>query len=351
MKKIKYLIVGQGIAGTVLAHTLEDVNLDFHIIHQSQPGESSSIAAGIMNPITGKYFVKSWQIDQLLPFARKKYQSWEKKLNCTFYHPRILLRSIHDVAELNDWLSKTADPSVKHYISDYKDKTEYEWLHNAPLGYGHTIGAGQVMWHEFLMKSAFHWEEKGVYSKAIFDYEKIKITRNGIEYNSFLADQIIFCEGYFMVNNPWFNYLPLDGAKGEAILVKTTDVLLDTILKHKFFLSPFSENVFWLGATNKWAFSNILPDLDAVDLLHEEAAKMFKINHQVMQQLVGIRPTVRDRRPLIGRHPVHSRLLIFNGLGTKGTSLAPYWASHFVEYLKLNAELSKEVNISRIKFK
>ena len=91
MKKVKYLIVGQGIAGTVLAHTLEDEHLDFHIIHQRQPGESSSVAAGIINPITGKYFIKSWQVDTLIPFAEKKYFQWEKKLNSHFYFPRIIV--------------------------------------------------------------------------------------------------------------------------------------------------------------------------------------------------------------------------------------------------------------------
>ena len=85
MKKVKYLIVGQGIAGTVLAHTLEDEHLDFHIIHQRQSGESSSVAAGIINPITGKYFIKSWQVDTLIPYAEKKYFKWEKRLNSHFY--------------------------------------------------------------------------------------------------------------------------------------------------------------------------------------------------------------------------------------------------------------------------
>lgn len=351
MKKVKYLIVGQGIAGTVLAHSLEDEHLDFHIIHQRQPGESSSIAAGIINPITGKYFVKSWQIDLLLPFAKKKYEFWEEKLQCKFYFPRIILRSIHDVAEQNDWLSKTADPAVKHYISDYKEVTKYEWLNNAPLGYGQTIGAGQVKWHDFLVKSADYWVENGYYTNALFDYNEMKITNDGIVYGDFLADQIIFCEGYFMQKNPWFNYLPLDGAKGEALLVKIEKVKLDAILKHKFFLAPFSEDVFWAGATNKWEFSHIFPEEDDVAFLQKEVSKMLQIPHEFIQQLVGIRPTVRDRRPLIGRHPVHPRLLLFNGLGTKGTSLAPYWANHFVDYLKLNTQLSKEVNISRFKIK
>ena len=351
MRKVKYLIVGQGIAGTVLAHSLEDENIDFHVIHQQQPGESSSIAAGIINPITGKHFVKSWQVDLLLPFARKKYEYWEEKLKIKFYDSRIIYRSIHDVAEQNDWLSKTADPSVKHYISDYKEITEYKWLNNAPLGYGQTVGAGQVKWHDFLIKSRDHWIKKGFYTNAKFNYDELKWTKDAVEYGSFIADQIIFCEGYFMKNNPWFNFLPLDGAKGEALLVKLEKVKLDAILKHKFFLVPFSENIFWAGATNKWEFNHSLPDAEDVAYLENEVTRMLRIPHKFTETLVGIRPTVRDRRPIIGRHPVHPRLLLFNGLGTKGTSLAPYWANHFVEYLKFNSALSKEVNISRFKYK
>lgn len=133
--------------------------------------------------------------------------------------------------------------------------------------------------------------------------------------------------------------------------MKIEKVKLDVILKHKFFLAPFSEDVFWAGATNKWEFSNIFPEEDDVAFLQNEVSKMLQIPHEFIKQLAGIRPTVRDRRPLIGRHPVYPRLLLFNGLGTKGTSLAPYWANHFVDFLKLNAQLSKEVNISRFKIK
>jgi len=351
MKRVKYLIVGQGIAGTVLAHTLEDEHLDFHIIHQRQPGESSSVAAGIINPITGKYFIKSWQVDTLIPFAEKKYFQWEQKLNSHFYFPRIILRSLHGVSEQNDWLAKTADPSVKHYIADFVDVTPFDWINNEPLGYGQTIGGGQVKWHDFLTQSEDYWTKKGVYTNAFFDYQALVISEDGVQYGDIFAEQIIFCEGYFMLQNPWFNFLPLDGAKGEALLVQIDKVHLDIILKHKFFLSPFSENVLWAGATNKWEFSHFLPDEDSEILLHSEVAKMIRQEYAILKHLVGIRPTVKDRRPLIGRHPVHSRLFIFNGLGTKGTSLAPYWANHFVEFLYKNGDLSKEVSINRFKNK
>lgn len=117
--------------------------------------------------------------------------------------------------------------------------------------------------------------------------------------------------------------------KAKLFLVQLDMAQLDIIIKHKLFLSPFSENVLWAGATNKWEFSNILPDEDSESLLYSEVAKMIHKEYAILKHLVGIRPTVKDRRPLIGRHPVYSRLFIFNGLGTKGTSLAPYWANHF----------------------
>jgi glycine/D-amino acid oxidase-like deaminating enzyme len=350
MKKVDFLIIGQGIAGTVLAHSLEDEHIDFHIIQQQQAGESSFIAAGIINPITGKHFVKSWQIDLLLPFAKKKYEFWEKKLGGTFYFPRKIFRSIQDLREQNDWLAKTSDPSVNHYIADYQDITAYSWLNHASLGYGQTVGAGQVKWHDFLKKSADYWKEKGCFTHAMFRYEDLKWSEVGIEYGPFLADQIIFCEGYFMKNNPWFRYLPLDGAKGEALFVRMNGATLDAIVKHKYFLTPFSEGILWAGATNKWEFKDLVPDVADVLNIQNEVSGMLQIPHQFDTPLVGIRPTVRDRRPLIGRHPIFPRFLLFNGLGTKGTSLAPYWAHHFIEFLTYGKALSKEVNISRFRY-
>lgn len=351
MKKVDYLMVGQGIAGTVLAHTLEDANLDFHIIHQYKEGQSSSVAAGIINPITGKNFVKSWQIDLLLPFAKKKYELWEQKLKAKFYYPRNVFRAIHSVSEQNDWLAKTADPSVKHYISAYLDKTPFDWLNNAPLGYGQTTGGGQVLWNEFLMLSQKYWEEKGQYTSTHFDYSEMKISPKGIQFREYLAEKVIFCEGYFMLQNPWFNYLPLDGAKGEAKLLQFDHKPLDTILKHKIFLAPYSEGTLWAGATNMWEFSNFLPEPEMEVFLEAEISKMLKVPTSDMKHLVGIRPTVKDRRPLIGFHPKFPQLLIFNGLGTKGTSLAPYWASQLLEFLTDKKPISKEVNISRFSFK
>ncbi|MDL5050926.1 hypothetical protein QQ054_33540 [Oscillatoria amoena NRMC-F 0135] len=76
---------------------------------------------------------------------------------------------------------------------------------------------------------------------------------------------------------------------------------------------------------------------------------LIRFPYQVAGQLWGFRPTVPDRRPILGVHPEFSSIVIFNGLGTKGVSLAPYFANHLVQWLENGQPLNNEVDIQRYK--
>ena len=68
---------------------------------------------------------------------------------------------------------------------------------------------------------------------------------------------------------------------------------------------------------------------------------------EVVDHKAAVRPTVKERRPFIGIHPNHKQIGIFNGLGAKGVLLAPFFASHFSEYLLGKTELMKEIDVKR----
>jgi glycine oxidase len=72
-------------------------------------------------------------------------------------------------------------------------------------------------------------------------------------------------------------------------------------------------------------------------------------NYTIINQESGIRPTTRDRRPIIGTHQAFNKLHVFNGLGAKGYLLAPLLAKEFVTHLLTGAPLDPEVVINRIK--
>lgn len=50
-----------------------------------------------------------------------------------------------------------------------------------------------------------------------------------------------------------------------------------------------------------------------------------KIPYNVVEHKAGVRPSVSDRRPVLGPCKDYEQLVVFNGLGTKGVSLAPFF--------------------------
>ena len=181
-----------------------------------------------------------------------------------------------------------------------------------------------------------------------FDYEQLTLQENHIQYKSHTAKQVIFCEGHQARFNPWFQYLPFEVAKGEMLIIKIPDSNFQKTLKHKIFLVPLGDDLYWLGSTYDWDNLDELPTAVKKENLIERLQKSIDVEFEVIDHLAAIRPTVKDRRPFLGRHPQYQQLCIFNGMGTKGASLTPYWANEMTSFLLDQKSLSDEVNIQRI---
>ncbi len=162
---------------------------------------------------------------------------------------------------------------------------------------------------------------------------------------------MIFCEGHQARFNPWFSYLPFVPSKGEMLQISIPGVSLNDIAKHKSYLVPLENNSYWIGATYEWNELTDTAGEAGTQQLIDSLSEVLKVPFELEKVHAAIRPTVKDRRPFLGSHPQHNRLLIFNGLGTKGTSLGPYWADHFCQFLLGKGELSEEVNIERFEDK
>ena len=94
-----------------------------------------------------------------------------------------------------------------------------------------------------------------------------------------------------------------------------------------------------------------MPTSKATDEIKSKLEKILKYPYEIIGQKAGIRPTTQDRRPLIGKHPEIGNAYIFNGLGTKGVSIAPYFSVMFTNWLLGEGTLSSEVDIKRFSFK
>lgn len=340
---MRCLIIGQGIAGTILAWTLRQRGAKIQVADAGFPTSSSSIAAGIINPVTGKRFVKSWRFDDFYPFAKTVYHQMELAWNTAIWRDLPILRMLETPQEINDWATRLSTPGYEQVMAE--SQSAGSWAEMLPPGqhFGLTKKAAQVNFPVLLEKFNKQARSEGFYRpEEIGPDDALKWTSE--------FDFILFCEGYRAVENPLFPDLPWQLSKGEALLLELDhpDAMgVNQMLKKTLTLVPLGAGLFWAGASFNWTFEDNGPTDPEQHFLEQRLAHMVQVPWTVKKRLGAIRPTVKDRRPFLGASPLHPKVFIFNGLGTKGGLLAPYWAAHLADHLLEGKPLDKEVDIRR----
>lgn len=347
-KDVDYLIVGQGIAGTLVSHFLKKNNQSFLIIDKAIRNSSSKLAAGIINPITGRRFVKSWMFDELFPFAEKTYLELEEKLDTKFLYRHSIKRALFSQKEENDWDLRSLDDEYIPYIKEIpSEDIQINNCLSKPYSWGEIIGSGRMEMPLLIKKYKEHLEELNQIVLDNVGYDEFKNRDGYVQYKNISAKKVIFCEGIGTLKNPYFNYLPFVPSKGDVLFIKINDCDFDKIVKHKIFIVPQGNQIYWIGSTYDWDYIDDNPSINQADKLIEKLKQVLNVPFEIVDHRAAIRPTVKDRRPFIGFHPEHENFVIFNGLGTKGATLGPYWANHLVNVLVNKEQLSAEVNIAR----
>ena len=342
-----FLIVGQGIAGTLLAFFLFKEKHSFKVLDIPLDGASSKAAAGIINPVTGRRLVKSWRFDELSAFAKNTYLELEKFLGKTFFHDKSILRALKNPFEENEWMRRSGFPEYQPYLSDSADLANYQDNISAVHAWGEIKGAAKLDMPELITSFRLFLRNKNLLIEKEFDHHDLLIKNECVEYQGEQFKKVVFCEGAKATDNPYFNFLPFSTTKGESLLVRIDNLRTRKLLKNKIYICPLYENRYWVGSTNSFEFDHVYPTQDCFDLLKKDLEEVLLVPFKIESHLAGIRPTVTDKRPLLGRHPVHKSIFIFNGLGTKGASLGPFFADQMVQFLSEKAQLDFEVNIGR----
>ena len=346
-EKIDYLIVGQGLAGTLVADRLLEQNKKVIVVDAGHHEAASKIASGIMNPITGRRFVKSWMYDDLLPVAIARYQSLEKKLSSPLLFRRNIVRELPNQAARTDWLLRGGDPMYRQYIvAGDRYHSLPDGLHSM-LERMETCGSYQLDIPNLILRYRLFLEEKGILLPQRFRHDRLEVSTDQITYQGFYARGIIFCEGKGLTSNPLFGNHLLEPSIGERLEVRIHRLNLDFLLKKKFFLAPISHNNFWFGGATHWNFDDELPSQRAFLQLTKALRELIDLPYEILSHHAAIRPTVFDRRPILGAHPQHSNVFLFNGLGTKGASLGPFWVDVMVRFICNTGTIPSEVNLSR----
>lgn len=320
------------------------------MVVDSATGGASMAAAGIINPMTGRNYVKSWLVDTALPFARQCYENMERDYGKVFYHPLPVWRALHSVKEENDWLLRTMDPAYDGYAGEIVDGTSVASFIKNPVRYGKTNGAARVDLPLLLAAVKQDLELNQQYVSTSFEIADLQKSGLQWQWQGKLFDKVIFCEGYKVVHNPYFNYLPFAPAKGNILMVESKVKNMPFNLRDEYFVTPIGDGKYWIGSGYRWGEWNTEVNGEDIQKMSAFASSRLAFDFKPIEEKAGIRPSMKTRRPVLGEHAVHKGLYIFNGLGTKGTSLGPFFAAMMAENLVNGTEIMEEVNISRYPF-
>lgn len=338
------LIVGQGICGTFLSYYLDKAGVDYLVMDDNREDAPSRVAAGIINPVTGRRVVTVWKADEIIPYSWEAYQEIGALLGITAISQKNILDFFPNPFMRESFLKKKAEDNP--YIDLVE--TDYSHLFNYEFG----IGSIQPAYTAHLQTLLPAWRNylqthQRLLSETV-DPTQIVIDQNIVSYKDIRAKKIIFCDGAAGNENPYFANLPFAPNKGEALLVTIPGLAQDHIYKKSITLAPLPEpELFWAGSNYLWEFEDTRPTSEFYEQTVQQLQHFLKIPFTVVDHLAAIRPATVERRPFTGFHPVHTAVGILNGMGTKGCSLAPYFAQQLCDHLTNGTPLSPEADISR----
>lgn len=343
--QVDYIIVGLGLAGLAFIETLEKNNKSY-IVFENESQQSSKVAAGMYNPVVLKRFTPVWNGSKQLKIALPFFKKIEKKLKNKYLQKVPIYRVFKSIEEQNNWIVACDKPVLADYMVTTLIANNKEEI-IAPFGFGKLKHTGRLDTKLLLKDYNKDLEQKGKLQKETFIHSELEILEKKIAYKNIIAKQIIFSEGFGLKDNPYFNYLPMNEAKGELLTIHAPNLQIDYLLKSAIFVLPIGKDLYKVGATFNWKDKTVKPTKEGKEELIKKLEVTISTPYKIVGHVAGIRPTVKDRRPLIGKHPKHKQLAILNGLGTRGVMIAPTVAKQLFEHIENNKPLDKDIDIKR----
>jgi len=344
---LDFIVVGLGIAGWSFVRVLQKHGRYFTVFDTGR-NSSTLASAGIFNPVILKRFTLAWKAVEWLPYALNTYHAYEKEnpgQKFVYFIP--IYRKLTSVAEQNEWMAAAGRPGFERYM----DGISFEHLPgiDAPFGYGVMKNTGIIRTEALLENMRRDLKKANLLQDQTFFHSRLRIRDDYVEYEGIRASRIVFAEGFGLKRNPFFRYLPLKGTKGQSLEVSLSEPVLP-IVKSRIFLVPLPwKSAYLAGSTYEWDDKTPHPTEKAKLYLKEKLENLYRLPFKIKGQRAGIRPTVTDRRPLLGRHPDYKNLFVLNGMGTRGVILAPKSAEMLYHYIFHGQSLLPEVDIKRFK--
>ena len=362
------LIIGQGICGTFLSLELERAGLSCIVIDEERPFTASRAAAGLINPVTGRRIVKTWMIDELLPFAREAYREVGEKLGGTRgggaggadFIRRVSVVDFFPTPQMRVAFLKRHEEDPQ-YLQLPEDDHSWDACFRYELGYGLISPCWLVDMPGLLGAARKRMVGKGVLRAERFELGELVVEGDGtaeegsqpggsVRYKDIDAKWVIFCDGIESFTNPYFSRLPFAPNKGEALIVEIPALAEaggDAIFKKGISLVPWKEGVYWVGSSYEWSFVDPGPTAAFRERMEAVLKEWLRLPFRTVEHFASVRPATLERRPFVGLHPAHPAVGILNGMGTKGCSLAPWFARQLVDRLSKGISIQADADILR----
>lgn len=345
MKKVDFIVVGCGLAGIAFCEELRAHKKSF-LVFDDASQDSSSVAVGLYNPVVLKRFTEVWKAKELLHLALPKYEALEELLKVKLDYSLPVYRKFSSIEEQNLWFTAADKPALESFLSIQIKKNTNPSI-KAPYGFGEVLQTGRIDTNTLVKHYRDYLENHNSLIKKPFNFNDLILQDDSVIYNDIITDQIVFAEGFGMQNNPYFKHLPLNVVKGEIILINAPDLKIDFVLKSSVFIAPIGNNLYFVGATYNWKDKTNVKTKEGREELENKLKTIITCEYEVINQFAGVRPTVKDRRPLVGVHSKYKNVFVLNGLGTRGVMNAPYLAKQLYDFIQNKSPLNKEINIER----
>src|SRR5260221_945188 len=344
--QVEFIIVGQGISGTFLSYYLNKAKKSFIVIDNNEPSIASRIAAGIINPVTGRRMVTVWMADEILPFAWKAYREIGHDLGIVAVSHKNIIDFFPNPQMRQVFLERIEEGY--NYVHSFPEQNHFNPLFNHDFGCGEIRPVYIAHLETLLPAWGQQLKEQQALVEEDFDINQLKIENNKVRYKDIEASMIIFCDGIESAVNPFFKQLPFAPNKGEALIIEVPGLPDNYIYKKGMLLAPLPEmGLFWVGSNYQWEFDNADLTNDFREKTEELLKSWLKIPFKTINHYAAIRPATLERRPFVGIHPHHPNIGILNGMGTKGCSLAPFFAKQLTDYLLYNNAIEPDADVKR----
>lgn len=343
-----FLIIGQGVAGSLLAWELLKRDKRVIIVDNNHKFSSSIISAGIINPIIGKRFSIADEFDLFFERALKTYQELKTQFDQTFFEELDILRIFQNKDERDHWQRKVASNVGQQYCKQNNSAGNFHPFLQDSLGSVIVERSGFCYTERLLSALKEYFDDQNMLVQQKFNYDDLVIEGNGVRYNGDRFDLIVFCEGYQAQWNPWFDWIPFNSVKGEILKIKMQgNELPHMIINKGKWCAPIGEQEWMAGSSYIWDHLDCEPTKDACAQIVNGLNQMFNRDIKVVDHKAGVRPVIDDQKVVLGRHPKIQSLAIFNGLGSKGFLTASTYAIHLAEYLSEQWALRYDLKVDR----